>query len=77
MKPPFRRPAAGGTAEFYVRQLENVVLVQRNGDVQMIVCATADNLTSEQRKAFIRLGAEGFMVGDSKPPGGFDGRETE
>lgn len=75
MKLPFRRPLARATAEFYLRRPGNFLLVQGTREGEILVCATADNLTPEQREAFVRyLGAEGFMAGDPAPPGPFHER---
>ncbi len=72
MRPLFRKPIAGETAEFYLRQPENLLLVKRERDGGVLICATADNLTSEQREAFVRyLSTEGFAPGAAGTLGWF------
>lgn len=64
MKLPFCNPTARRTAEFSLRCPENLLLVQRT-ESALLIYATANNLTLEQRAAFIRyLRAEGFVGGD-------------
>ena len=64
MRPLFRQTPAGGTAEFYLRQPANLLLVKRERDGGVLICATADNLSTEQQEAFVRyLCAEGFASG--------------
>ena len=65
MRPLFRVTTMSRAAEFFVRHPENLLLVKREGAGGMLVCATADNLTMEQKEAFVRyLCAEGFGSGD-------------
>ena len=62
MRPRFRKQTTGGTAEFYLRHPENLLLVKRERDGGTLVCATTDNLTTEQREAFVSyLTSEGFV----------------
>ena len=61
MHPLFRPPSKGGTAEFYLRHPRNLLLVKREGSGGVLICATADNLSAEQKEAFVSyLRAEGF-----------------
>ena len=69
MKRPFRRPLARGSAEFYLRQPENLLLVRGTADGGVLVCATADNLSTAEQEAFIEyLCAEGFLTAAGRPP---------
>ena len=65
MRPLFRATTMSRAAEFFLRHPENLLLVKREGDGGVLVCATADNLTTEQKEAFVRyLCTEGFGSGD-------------
>ena len=68
MKLPFRKPNARGSAEFYFRHPENLLLVRGTAVGGVLVCATADNLSMAEQEAFILyLCAEGFMTADGEP----------
>ena len=72
MRPLFRKRAKEGTAEFHLCHPENLLLVRRKRDGGVLVCATADNLSTEQQSAFIRyLSEEGFVSGALIEPSGW------
>ncbi len=63
MQPLFRKRTTGTAAEFYLRRPENLLLVKRERDGGVLICATADNLSEVQRAAFVRyLNEEGFVL---------------
>ena len=75
MKPLLRKPKTRGAAEFHLRHPENLLLVRGTEEGGVLICATADNLTPQQREAFVRyLGVEGFVAGDAEPPDRFHER---
>ena len=77
MKLPLHKSTAFGAAEFYRRDPENFLLLQRTEKGGMLICATADNLTPTQQEAFIQyLCAEGFVVADSEPLDCFEERRS-
>ena len=64
MRSLIRQPPPGGGAEFCLHQPANLLLVKRERDGGVVICATEDNLSTEQREAFVRyLYAEGFTAG--------------
>ena len=68
MKLSFRKPIARGSAEFYLRRPENLLLVRGTAAGGVLVCATADNLSITEQEAFIHyLCAEGFVTADGEP----------
>ena len=68
IRPLLRRRTTSGTAEFYLRHPENRLLVNRERDGGVLVCATADNLDREQQAAFVHyLNAEGFAPCELAP----------
>ena len=71
-RPLFHKPKTSGTAEFLLRQPENLLLVKREKDGGVLICATADNLTAAQQEAFFHyLCVEGFVSMVSEPRDGF------
>ena len=66
---------ASGTARFYWRDPENLLLVQESISAGVLICAAEDNLTTAQREGFIRyLRAEGFITANSAAPDRFGER---
>ena len=71
-KLPFRKTNARGAAEAFLRYPENLLLVQGVGEGRVLIYATGNNLTLEQKEAFIRyLSVEGFISSDPEPPSRF------
>ena len=68
----FRNPKASGTAEFLLRHPSNLLLVKRDREGRVLICATADNLTAVQQEAFVHyLCLEGFVSTVPDPLNGF------
>ena len=65
-RPLLRQRAKDGEAEFRLCRPENRLLVKREKDGGVLICATADNLSAEQKEAFILyLCAEGFASAEA------------
>ena len=68
-RPLFHRQTTVGAAEFRLRHPGNLLLVKKERDGGVLICAKEDNLSAEQRAAFVRyLQVEGFVLRGSEPP---------
>lgn len=64
MRPLLHKGPTRRTTEFYLRSPENLLLVKEEREGGVLVCSTADNLSTEQRMAFVcYLCVEGFVSG--------------